>query len=269
MSYAVGAEDIPIPKRSISIDVTEESWFENERDGSLDQDTFAAMQKQLFNHPPSNGIPLTIESKRNMSIANHVQPPIINVANSVPNSPPVIPHIACSIDSLIFSPQSPKGAVFAMDDDDDDPIPFSTIDIPSYKQRNQTSPSSSKPILIPGAYEKGDDGTQTAASSLGLSISIEQADSELPFPSSSVGNIDSCNFPDSTLKSFPKLSYSNDPILSLIHDSTISQGIPKGLQTPPPRFRHSTEYLKQVGLLQEGTGATPLTKNHAEHVAKG
>ena len=44
--------DIPIPKEdSKHIDVTEETWFENERDGSLDQESFHIIQRQLFGKP--------------------------------------------------------------------------------------------------------------------------------------------------------------------------------------------------------------------------
>lgn len=43
--------DIPIPKDNTHIDVTEEAWFQNERDGSLDQESFQTIQKQLFGKP--------------------------------------------------------------------------------------------------------------------------------------------------------------------------------------------------------------------------
>lgn len=54
------SSDIPIPKSGKKekgyVDVTEEAWFENERRGSLDQQEFEFMHKQLFTRPdlPNN-----------------------------------------------------------------------------------------------------------------------------------------------------------------------------------------------------------------------
>ncbi len=262
----------------MSIDVTEEAWFENERQGSLDQDAFAAIQKQLFSHPPASAVSTTVLEVND--IRRSASQPIPILATSVPKSSPVtIPHstsllqssiadsqnnrskqIASSVDSLIFSPvvsSSIKGEVFMMDDDSGSLVKDTTDSIPlnshkhaqSYAQAISTHSTS---------IDEEDCG-------VGLALSPDNCEKDLSFNPSSYTKRDS--FPSmENVKAIAKVPYSKDPILSLINDKMSNTN---GPQTPPPRSRHSTDYLKQVGLLYEGSGETPLAKNHAAEIAKG
>jgi hypothetical protein len=73
---------IPIPSRHSVLDVTEEDWFENERNGSLDEETFKIIQKQLFVKPVViPGIP----------IPKHLQQPSTQQSSQQPAAPPPEP----------------------------------------------------------------------------------------------------------------------------------------------------------------------------------
>jgi hypothetical protein len=75
--------EIPIPAIPPDVDVTEEAWFENEREGSLDQATLSMIQRQLFGqhgyipehhdmmaHRRSDDIPISTSSNVTTPIHN-------------------------------------------------------------------------------------------------------------------------------------------------------------------------------------------------------
>lgn len=66
--------DIRIPRH---FDITEQSWFENEREGSLDEDAFKLIQKQLFERPMHQPQDPGGLSQRMMK-HDHSLPPTIN-----------------------------------------------------------------------------------------------------------------------------------------------------------------------------------------------
>lgn len=162
-------------------------------------------------------------------------------------------QLASSVDSLVFSPvvsSSIKGEVFMMDDDSTlVQYPADSIGL----NRHSLAQPYTEPLSIRSTSIDDD-------CEVGLALSPDNCEKQLSFqPSNSFPTVENA-------KAIVKVPYSKDPILSLINEKINSTN---GPQTPPPRSRHSTDYLKQVGLLYEGTGETPLAKNHAAEIAKG
>ncbi len=164
--YRTFSADIPIPAiPPDAIDVTEEAWFENEREGSLDQATLSMIQRQLFGQhgykPESHDI---IAHGRSDDI------PISNPSTPLPaTEQDVVPQLhdqgnegkALTVD--LEPPGTPLSvSANTVNNDLDSPLPFhidmspsrAIPDRPQYdtlKDCEETSPNSSKHnSLVPG-----------------------------------------------------------------------------------------------------------------------
>jgi hypothetical protein len=302
-AVAQDAVAIPIPKRNNQIppeieepenlvDVTEEAWFENERQGSLDQEDFDAIQRQIFGQQKNylyermKNSPKPKSSKEQTPITDNQMNTLDEAGTPISSAKKAEQLNTPSYDSNHNFKALKRG--FSLD------MPFE-LEMGDEENTQQPQENMTNKTIDPQTStenRKSEERQERKSSS-------EQLKARIPFSElgkSLLHNDNDHYKPMQTKKSsqedgdaavdVEKSDDENEYLLQLKGAIPIEspervrqksakrttaaeaaqlfsfQQSPNLVHTPPPRQKHSTDYLIEAGLLLEGTGTTPL-KQHS------
>ena len=285
------ASAIPIPKKSIAdidegesllLDVTEEVWFENERQGSLDQEDFDAIQRQIFGQQKNYLYERMMNSPKKMSPKEQH---IVSEASSKKEDidEPMTPFDSGKRSGLPNTPSYDNSEHkfkaltrgFSLD------MPFELeIDNEDNAEKNdkmeavleepedvshQDRISSSEKSSSKRRVALRNDNPVSTANPVEETESKKNSEDENDSEIESEAEDEADEEEDEYLLTLKGAIPIESPKARLMKKSVAEaaellyfQQSPTLVRTPPPREKHSADYLIEAGLLQEGTGTTPL-----------